>query len=207
MPAAPDTTRARILAAARDEFAAVGFAGARVDAIARAAGCNKQLLYHYFTDKHGLWEAVMLDVLSCRPPLVAVARADFAEHAVRELGAMAGMRTWFRILGWESLSHGEADAPLAAEEVRRSHAAQAADAVAAAQANGAIDPAFPPRFLLLALMGAAAIPFVLPQVARILTGLDPRDPAFREQYAAVLGRIVARLGPDTTPPTGPDGTS
>lgn len=53
------TTRAGLLAAARAEFSAKGLAGARVDEIAAAAGVNKQLVYHYFTDKDGLYLAVI----------------------------------------------------------------------------------------------------------------------------------------------------
>jgi AcrR family transcriptional regulator len=36
-----------------------GFAGARVDAIARRAGINKRMLYHYFGDKEALFRAVL----------------------------------------------------------------------------------------------------------------------------------------------------
>ena len=42
----PERTRVRILSAALREFAANGFAGARVDAIARRAAINKRKLYH-----------------------------------------------------------------------------------------------------------------------------------------------------------------
>lgn len=55
----PAATRARILAAAVEEFAARGFAGARVAAIAEAAGANKRMLYHYFGNKDGLYVAVL----------------------------------------------------------------------------------------------------------------------------------------------------
>src|SRR5450432_2914601 len=44
----PGRTRERILSAALKEFAAKGFAGARVDTIARRAAINKRMLYHYF---------------------------------------------------------------------------------------------------------------------------------------------------------------
>ena len=54
-------TRATILAAAGRMFATSGLAGARTDAIADAAGVNKALLYYYFTDKEGLYEAVLED--------------------------------------------------------------------------------------------------------------------------------------------------
>ncbi|HTJ80528.1 MAG TPA: TetR/AcrR family transcriptional regulator [Polyangiaceae bacterium] len=49
----------RILDAAEDEFAARGFAGARLREIARAAGVQPALIHHYFVDKKGLYEAVV----------------------------------------------------------------------------------------------------------------------------------------------------
>nr|WP_314256100.1 TetR/AcrR family transcriptional regulator [uncultured Devosia sp.] len=56
-----EKTKAAILVAARAEFAARGFEGARVDAIATLAGANKRLLYHYFGNKEDLYRAVLLD--------------------------------------------------------------------------------------------------------------------------------------------------
>ena len=52
-----DRTKARILEAATEEFAARGIAGARVDRIAEVAGCNKAMLYAYFGNKDGLFDA------------------------------------------------------------------------------------------------------------------------------------------------------
>jgi AcrR family transcriptional regulator len=49
----------RIVTAAREEFAKRGFAGARVDQIARRAGVNKQLLFYYYHSKRGLFQAVL----------------------------------------------------------------------------------------------------------------------------------------------------
>ena len=55
----PDASRERILAAATAEFAAKGFGDARVDEIARRAGINKRMLYHYFGNKDDLFCAVL----------------------------------------------------------------------------------------------------------------------------------------------------
>jgi AcrR family transcriptional regulator len=66
MPRNPERSRARILAAALKEFAAKGFAGARVDAIARRASINKRMLYHYFGDKEELFKAVLRRKISQR---------------------------------------------------------------------------------------------------------------------------------------------
>lgn len=54
-----ERTRAAILGAATHEFSAHGFAGARIERIARAARCNIRLLYHYFGSKKQLYIAVL----------------------------------------------------------------------------------------------------------------------------------------------------
>jgi AcrR family transcriptional regulator len=51
--------REAILNAAEEVFAEHGFDGARVDAIAAAAGYNKSLIFQYFGDKLGLYAEVI----------------------------------------------------------------------------------------------------------------------------------------------------
>src|SRR5438477_4756551 len=60
----PAASRAAILRAAAEEFAEHGIAGARNEAIARAARVNKALLYYYFKDKETLYGAVLDRVFS-----------------------------------------------------------------------------------------------------------------------------------------------
>ena len=55
----PAGTRRRILAAAIEEFARGGFAGARVDAIARRAETNERMLYYYYGSKEKLFLTVL----------------------------------------------------------------------------------------------------------------------------------------------------
>ncbi len=52
-------TRAIILRSAEHIFAERGLAGARIDAIAAAAGVNKALIYYYFKSKDALFLAVI----------------------------------------------------------------------------------------------------------------------------------------------------
>lgn len=54
-----DATRARILAAAKKEFAKNGLGGARVDEIAARAKANKRMIYHYFGNKEDLFRIVL----------------------------------------------------------------------------------------------------------------------------------------------------
>jgi AcrR family transcriptional regulator len=55
----PEGMRLRILEAAKQEFAANGFAGARVDRIAAKAGANKRMLYYHVGNKEDLYLAVL----------------------------------------------------------------------------------------------------------------------------------------------------
>jgi AcrR family transcriptional regulator len=57
-PGAPDT-RAAILAAAREQFAALGFLRTTIRAVAADAGVDPALVHHYFGSKHDLFVAAM----------------------------------------------------------------------------------------------------------------------------------------------------
>lgn len=52
-------TRQKILDAAEEVFAECGLAAARVDAIAKEAGVNKQMIYAHFGSKEGLYQQVL----------------------------------------------------------------------------------------------------------------------------------------------------
>jgi AcrR family transcriptional regulator len=61
-PKAPEANRARILAAAIDEFAARGFKGASMDAIAARTETTRALINYYFGSKEKLYIAVLEQV-------------------------------------------------------------------------------------------------------------------------------------------------
>ena len=52
-------SRQNIIAIATEEFAAKGFSGARIDEIAARTNTSKRMIYYYFTDKEGLFVAVL----------------------------------------------------------------------------------------------------------------------------------------------------
>lgn len=57
-------TRARLLESAIDEFSSEGYSGARTERIARLAGTNIRMLYHYFGSKDDLYVAVLEAVMA-----------------------------------------------------------------------------------------------------------------------------------------------
>jgi hypothetical protein len=71
-------TRTRILQAAVDEFAAHGYAGARVERIGQMAGANEQLLYNYFGGKDGLYRTVLGTFQTAVDDVRTSAPAEFA---------------------------------------------------------------------------------------------------------------------------------
>lgn len=58
----PESTKKKILRAARAEFANRGLEGGRVDRIAERSGANKRMIYHYFDNKDGLYKTVLEDI-------------------------------------------------------------------------------------------------------------------------------------------------
>lgn len=80
-----------ILAAALEEFAEHGYAGASMASAARRAGVAKGLIYHYFPSKAALFEAV---VGSCVRPAFAEAErlvAGFSGSRAELLRALLGL--------------------------------------------------------------------------------------------------------------------
>lgn len=77
-PAPKPESRARILAAASDEFGAHGFDATTVDRIARRARVNKAMIYYHFPNKRALYTCIIHDVFG---PIAARMRAALAEDA------------------------------------------------------------------------------------------------------------------------------
>ena len=64
MPRPARVSRDRLLAAAAAEFADRGFAGARVDRIARRARVNKAMIYYHFHSKQELYRTLLRRVFT-----------------------------------------------------------------------------------------------------------------------------------------------
>src|SRR5258708_12655469 len=71
-------TREKILAAALSEFSERGFAGARVDAIARRARVNKRMLYYCFGTKQDLYREILRRKIAERAEWLESTPNDFA---------------------------------------------------------------------------------------------------------------------------------
>lgn len=175
--------RRQLLEAALSEFSAFGVAGARVERIARRAGCNKQLIYHYFGGKDGLARTVFTELLAssdatlrANPPANA---AELVEEAFCHVGAEK--QEWVRALLWEAL---ESPSELLGEDVRRQHLENLTEMLAFVD-----DDELRP-YVALAFIAMSMFPWAVPQVARLITGLQPSDPAFADRYRRAMRMLV-----------------
>jgi len=108
----PLKTREKILVRATAEFAARGFAGARVDAIARRCGLAKNMLYHYFGSKEGLFIAVL-------ERMYETLRSGQRDFAVRGSDPVEAMRQLVAHTFTALEEHGEAIALLNDENLHK----------------------------------------------------------------------------------------
>jgi AcrR family transcriptional regulator len=189
----PERTRERILSAALEEFAAKGFAGARVDAIARRAAINKRMLYHYFGNKEHLFREVLRRKITERQASAEGLSGDPAESLPFWFKLSCRDADWVRLLEWEALQ--DADNQLIDGAGRRALAVQALSRIRQQQALGHLSGAFEPRHLLLAMRSLTMFPLAFPQLTRLITGQPVSDPRFQKQYAEFLKKFAAAFQP------------
>ena len=145
-----ETTKDRILDAALAEFSAHGIAGARVDRIAHAARCNKNLIYIYFEDKESLFTTVLQKHLVRIHEEQPFTPDDLPGYAAKVFDWAMANPDLMRLMAWAAL---EQKAKGKAERVATFEAKVAA--LAEAQNAGRVGTAFPPDFLLIAVMSLA----------------------------------------------------
>jgi len=193
----PRQSQERILEAALKEFAAKGFAGARVDAIARRARINKRMLYHYFGDKEGLFREVLRRKMEERAAWLASAPEDPLERLPYWFRLACRDREWIRLLQWEALHWGERK--VIDEERRQGGFARALERFRSLRARGLLSDEFDLGQLLLSMMALTAYPLAFPQLARQATGLSVSDPKFQKRREIFLRQFAAALQARSAP--------
>jgi AcrR family transcriptional regulator len=152
----PEGTRRRILDASAEHFSLHGPEGARVDAIAAAAGVNKRMLYHYFGDKEGLFQAALDD---------RAARFGGAADVENSRNTSGWDATTARLLVWAAGMEPEGE-PAANVEQWAALAAQLADE----QQRGRVRDDIEAGSAAMLYLAAAVLPALLPAHVRAIVG-------------------------------------
>lgn len=180
-------TRRRLLEAAVDEFSDRGFAGARVDRIAAAAGVNKERIYQYFGGKEELFAAVLAAELSAAMDAVPIEGAGvdaLTGYAGRLFDYQSAHPQLARLTFWEGL---ERRVPVA-ENMRRTRARSKIDRVREAVPELTDEDV---QDLLLTILTLCDGCQALPNVDRLYTGESDADP---ERVARRRQAIVGTVG-------------
>ncbi len=189
----PGRTRERILSAAVKEFAARGFAGARVDAIARRAAINKRMLYHYFGNKERLFQQVLRLKMAERQAWAETLSGDPDESLAFWFDAACKDPDWVRLLEWEALQ--ESDRKLIDEKTRRAWAERGLERIRQRQARGQISADLDPRHVMLTMRSLTMFPAAFPQLTRLIMGRPVSDSRFQRERAEFLKKIAAAFQP------------
>ncbi len=185
-------TRERILNAALAEFSASGFSGARIHAIARRAGVNVRMLYHYFGEKDDLFRAILRRRFAERPIQPdAAPPAPLGKQMQDWFDRIASNPDWVRLTQWEALEAG--DEPLVEEAERRHRWGATIERIRAEQTAGRVPSDLDADLLVLAMVALATFPIASSPVVRLVSGAQPSDAAFQRRYRRFLARLSAHL--------------
>ncbi|MFE3589693.1 TetR/AcrR family transcriptional regulator [Streptomyces niveus] len=188
-------TRALLLAAARDEFAAHGMGGARVGRIAEQAGVSKERIYGYFGSKEKLFAAVISEALTEHATLLGPPSADPAEYAGRIYDLHRRNPHLLRLMMWEALHY---DGGLPNEQPRTARyrdmvatLSEALGSESGSESGSACDTEA--ASTLLALIGLAILPTAFPQITRLILGTAADAPGGDDELRAHIVRLARRM--------------
>ena len=175
-----------ILEAAEVEFDLHGFDGVRVEHVADRARYNKSLVYRHFGGKQGLWDAVVEQAARRRE-----AQRSSLPGTVAELLAELARRLEADPTGTRILLADDGGSDPGPDRLR--HHEEMVGLVRLLQTSGELEPEFDSGLFYLVLLGIAALPVTMPHVARLVSGMDPGGPEFRERWEDTLVWIADGL--------------
>ena len=176
------STRQKLLTAARAEFQQYGLAGGRVDRIGERAGVNKRLIYVYFRDKEGLFEEVIRRNRDAVGASVLFDAEDLPDYALRLYDYWQEHPDSVRLFWWRNLERPQST------EVEDTAYGQMVGEIAAAQAGGEVAPAIPAAHLFAFVLGLLQS-WAVPSPALAVTV----GPAERDQRRDSVREAVERL--------------
>ncbi|MGX1028475.1 TetR family transcriptional regulator [Streptomyces sp. SAI-097] len=199
-----DSTRRRIVAAAKEEFARHGIAGARVDRIAKQARTSKERVYAYFRSKEALYAHVAERETTALIEATQLDPADLPGYAGILFDHFTARPDHYRLITWGRMELAEsADGTEAAGDTSPLQATIAGklDKLRDAQRVGLLDPVWDPVDVL-ALINQIAMTWAgQPEIAAAAAeqAVDPSVAARRAALVTAVERMFPRPDRDQRP--------
>jgi AcrR family transcriptional regulator len=185
-----DSTRDRVVAAARAEFAQYGIAGARVDRIAQAARTSKERVYAYFRGKEELYRFVAAQVLAEIGDAVPLDPANLPGYAAGLFDYYTGHPDRFRFVTWGHLELDSGGPGRDAADPYGQALAGKIEKIRGAQEAGKLDPSWDPADVCVLVSQIATAWIEPPQVAS-LGRPAPAQRGVAERRATVVRSVQA----------------
>ena len=167
-----------------------GFDGARVGAIARRAHVNKALIFYYFQNKEELFRILAEERIASIVPT----RGAPIEWPLFLFADSEETVDWVRFFVWEGLTFDREQAQdLHQGELRAAAFAERVQEVRRQQLAGALPPSLDPHQLTFFLYVLGVYPYLLPQMAYLITGSAPNEQTFREAYEPFIRDLATLL--------------
>ena len=197
----PDATRANILEVATREFAENGLDGARVDEIADKTRTSKRMIYYYFQNKEGLYEAVL-------EKAYAAIRAREADLQLDELPPERALRKlvewtvdyddanphFFRLVSIENINY--ARCLLRSKSIRqfnRSATEQLERILERGYRSGVFRTRVDPTDLHMMISSLSAFRVSNRYTFGAIFDVDFSDPAVRKRHRKLIGETILSL--------------
>ncbi|WP_121612766.1 TetR/AcrR family transcriptional regulator [Mesobacillus foraminis] len=187
-----ERTRRKILDAAKEEFFAKGNSGARIESIAKRAGLNKQLIYHYFKGKDELINETIADFTSSIPtenlilPANPVNIAEFRYNVNKE-----HLMDFLKFTAWEAID--QVPKNTNGEESRKKVLQSFVKDMTSKQEMGLVPEELDPSLITLMISSLTIYPLLYSNVTRMITGLEAEDPEFQKKWEEFLHLISERI--------------
>ncbi|MFD9322733.1 TetR family transcriptional regulator [Streptomyces sp. NPDC060053] len=193
-PDSGDTTRERILAAAMEEFARHGIAGARVDRIAKIARTSKERVYAYFRGKEALYAHVAARELSVIADATQIDPSDLPGYAGRLFDYFTARPDHYRLITWGRLEL--ADAGDTEDDPTRAVITRKLDQLRQAQQAGQLNPAWDPADVLALVNQIATTWAAQPELTEAAAehATDSTAAARRAAVVSAVEQLFPRAG-------------
>lgn len=189
-PSGSTELKQRILDTAADVFSRSGYDGARIEHIAKAAGCTRALVYFHFRSKAALFEAVLDDSVTRRSTQMVDQPSTLADGLVYWFGMNMAEPRRIRLVMQESL----ALRPTTPPPGRMRYLQGQLDVVRLFQQRGLLRTDINPRHLLMTILALTSFPPCFPAIGKAVLGTGDRD-AFIAEWSSCLRRIAELLAP------------
>jgi AcrR family transcriptional regulator len=151
------------------------------------------MIYHYFSDKEGLFRAVLRRKIAERQAWAENLSGDPAESLTFWFEATCKNADWVRLLEWEALQGGERK--VIDEKQRRAAVERGLKRIQRRQARGQVSGEFDPRHVMLAMWSLTMFPVAFPQLTKFIMGRPVSDPRFQRERAEFLKKFAAAFQP------------